>query len=164
VGTPAQTLQLLPSTLIAETMVVNLQGCADSAFSNCAELRGGLFDNSSSTTWSQLAEDAEYSLSIDLNLGISSDDGGYYGYDSVGITTTDGGSILLDRMVVSDYDTPDFYVGMLGLSQKSSAIEGNNQTSFLKTLFDKNQIPSFSYSYTAGAIYRKYHNAVIDSS
>lgn len=159
VGTPPQTVYLLPSTLIAETLVVDITGCADSPFSNCGTLRGGLFENSTSSTWDPLDNGIYLSLSIESALGLSGKDGGYYGYDTISLTETDGSDIMLGHQVVGEYATPDLYVGLFGLSPKSSGISSNT-SSFVKTLFDQNQIPSLSYSYTAGAYYRMSHGPV----
>ena len=153
VGTPPQLVNLLPSTLVSEDWVVGLQGCSSSNLENCVQLRGGDFDNSTSSSWDMIGGGQPFSLGVELNLGISGQDGGYWGYDTVGLTASDGSGIVLDHQVVVEYLTTDFYVGILGLSAITSDVENNNQTTFLATLRKENKIPSLSYSYTAGAYY-----------
>ena len=63
---------------------------------------------------------------------------------------------VFDTSSVTGFATKDFYLGLLGLTPRPVNISSFNdpQPSFLKTLENNNQIPSTSWSYTAGASYR----------
>ena len=118
-------------------------------------------DTSRSSTWSQLGN---YSLGIELNLAYN--DVGTYGTDTValGFSNATGGPALQGQ-VVAGIETFDFYTGYFGLGSQpnnftASQDIGNlaNDTqipSFLTTLKSQNLIPSLSWAYTAGAIYRE---------
>jgi hypothetical protein len=160
VGTPSQQVFVLPSTLISENLVVGPAGCDSTSDSNCQSERGDTFSNSTSTTWEELVYNQV--LSVDTSYGIGSSDGVDFGYDTVGLTSVEGAGIVLDHQIVGMYDSMDFFVGILGLSADTSSISSNGQTSFLRTLFDKEQIPSLSYSYTAGAYYSKRHRTWLE--
>ncbi|MCJ1440624.1 MAG: hypothetical protein MMC23_001110 [Stictis urceolatum] len=157
VGTPAQIVNVLVSTLISETWVVRPQGCTSkSPFGNCASLRGGIFDNTTSDTWDLISNGAEYSLVFEQALlgDAAGSDGGSYGHEMLGINATSGAGIVLEDQVVAGITTNDYFLGMLGVAEKTPTIAGQTKPSFLRSLLDNKQIPSLSYSYTAGASYR----------
>ncbi|KAL9111498.1 MAG: hypothetical protein Q9187_007913, partial [Circinaria calcarea] len=156
VGNPAQDMRVLVSTLVAETWVVARDGCTDDAneVPNCADTRGDLFNRAGSTTWK---DQKNWPLVAEQNLGFTCCDdaahfnAGNYGFDTLGISSKSG-NITLDQQVVAAIATKDFYLGNLGLSPR--AVNQNLGPSFLKSLKDQNKIPSLSYGYTAGAVYR----------
>lgn len=81
---------------------------------------------------------------------------GAFGYDTMG--TSSGGAVdtpTLNRQAVSAYASPDFWLGMLGLSQFAMNMSEASPYSFLSSLKEEGFIPSLSYGYQAGAAYRK---------
>lgn len=127
----------------------------------CPQSRGEIFDISGSKTWSVLGN---YSLGIEANLGYS--DPGSYGLDTValGFNNASGGPTLQGQ-VVAGLATYDYYTGLFGLNDQPANFTASNDInnltdttphpSFLSTLKSQNLIPSLSWAYTAGAIYRK---------
>ena len=128
---------------------------------NCATSRGGdpgLFASDSSNTWNYVQS---YSFAIDAQLIPQSDGqqfGGNYGYDTIGLTPAGGsgsGTVLSNQVVATMADS-NIWLGLLGLSTRMPNFSPNNtQGSYLTNLFNQSKIPSLSYSYTAGAYYRK---------
>ena len=120
---------------------------------DCADSRGELFDPSKSSSWNFTGN---FSMGLEMNLGLN--DSAAYGLDTValGISEAIGGPTLNDRMVAA-FATDDYYVGMFGLNNQP--INRTNLTnpypSLLETLRTEKLIPSLSWSYTAGARYRK---------
>ena len=157
---------MLISTASEATWVVLPQGCPPNTTGitpslTCTESRGDTFDYSLSTSWSEFGN---YSLGIELNLGYDFD--GTYGLDTValGFSNNSGGPTLQDQ-VVAGLETYDYYTGLFGLGDQPSNFTASNDRnnltdttpypSFLTTMKNQNLIPSLSWAYTAGAIYRK---------
>ena len=132
-------------------------GCTFNDPSNCTNSRGNTFDPTQSTTW---IDKGRWSLAEEITLGVASSEGGNYGYDTLGVQIhgSSGAGVILDHQVIAGIATKDFYIGNLGLAQRTPAFGGSQQTSFLQSLRNKNIIPSLSYGYTAGAYYREYIN------
>lgn len=156
VGNPAQDARVLVSTLVAETWVVARDGCTNDAneVPDCADTRGGLFNRAGSTTWT---DQQIWPLEAEKNLGFTCCtkehyNAGNYGLDTLGISSKSEGNITLDQQVVAAIATKEFYLGNLGLSPR--AVNKNFGPSFLRSLKDQEKIPSLSFGYTAGAVYR----------
>ena len=149
---------MLVSTLIPETWVINGPFyCNENSPTNCTLTRGQTFDPASSTTWQ---DQGTWSLGIDVDLGMDSEpggnDGGDYGYDTVGLQISGRTPVLLDHQVVVAIDTEkDFWLGYLGLAPRTPQFNTSTQPSLLQSLKNQNTIPSLSYGYTAGASYRE---------
>ena len=167
VGNPEQNVRVLISTAGEATWVVLPQGCPPNTPGinpslTCSQSRGELFDTSQSNTWSVLGN---YSLGIEANLGYS--DPATWGLDTValGLSNATGGPTLSNQ-VVAGLETYDYYTGYFGLGNQpvnlTASTDVNNLTdttphpSFLTTMKSQNLIPSLSWAYTAGAIYREY--------
>ena len=92
-----------------------------------------------------------------MNLGYS--DNATYGLDTLALGLTNAsGSPQIQSQVVAAFATDDYYVGLFGLGHQGvnfSEYSTPNAT-FLTTLKEQNMIPSLSWGYTAGAIYREY--------
>lgn len=143
------------STQVTETWVVLSGGCTLSSPADCPSSRGGLFSTQASNTWSNIGN---YNLNAEVNLGYTQNyDAGDYGYDTLGVSTPNSGGISLDHQPIAAIDTPDFYVGTLGISPANFQLNQTfQQSSFLSSLRANSFIPSLSWSYTAGALYRKH--------
>lgn len=167
VGTPAQPFHVLISTRSSETWVVDVQGCQAAAGdpSNCPQLRGaqpfngqqsqGFLNNASSTY--ELAGIYNLDLEKDLNYTGS----GQYGYDIVSLNggngSTDG--ISLEKQVVGSIADKDYFLGYFGLGIRPTSFSSSSEPvpSFMSTLKSRKLIPSLSYGFTAGAVYRMLH-------
>ena len=157
---------MLISTASEATWVILPQGCPPDIPGiepslTCSGSRGEIFDISGSKTWSVLGN---YSLGIEANLGYT--DIGDYGLDTVALGFTNATSgPTLQGQVVAGLASYDYYTGLFGLGDQpvnfTASNDINNLTgtiphpSFLATLKNQNLIPSLSWAYTAGAIYRE---------
>ena len=98
-----------------------------------------------------------YTLGLEENLGAGAD-AAAYGFDTValGLSPAIGGPSMQSQ-TVAGLATYDYYLGMFGLGQQPTNFTNLTEShpSFLATLKNKNLIPSLSWSYTAGAPYRK---------
>ncbi|KAK4505338.1 hypothetical protein PRZ48_003301 [Zasmidium cellare] len=166
VGTPAQTVRLLPGTSASAgtaIWVVIPVGCSqvNPTLQNCAGERGELFQSNLSSTWSTQglvnnADGAIYSLNTVEEAGLGLSGNGSYGYDTVtlGIPGSDLPT-LHDQLVVGIW-TDDFFLGSLGLSPYSLNLSSLNgpQQSLMGSLVNQSLLPSNSWGYTAGAVYK----------
>ena len=98
-----------------------------------------------------------YTLGLEANFGRNSIVANY-GFDTValGLSNRTGGPVL-DKQVVAGFSKNSYYMGTFGLGQEPHNFTTLDDThpSYLTTLFSNNIIPSKSWSYTAGARYRK---------
>ena len=85
-------------------------------------------------------------------LGIAST--GQYGLDTVGLGVEAATGLTSSQSVVAGVSTKPFYLGQVGL-KASNTTTVNGTASFLTQLKNAKVIPSLSYGYTAGAIYRE---------
>ncbi|KAK8155140.1 aspartic peptidase domain-containing protein [Phyllosticta citrichinensis] len=167
VGTPSQLMRVLIAIGGQETWVVAPSGCVDSDPNGdqCPSKRGGLFRANESSTWQSTTEIWDNTGIYGLggvvldSLGIGGQ--GQYGYELVGLNA--GNSATLNRSIVAQMNTLNFYVGQFGVSPRPTnfTVENNNATSlndpqpsFFSLLRDNNLIPSLTYSYTAGSYAR----------
>ena len=152
VGTPAQYVRTFISFASYQTWVVLPQGCnAASSQSECIASRGGIYDNSTSTTFTY---QGLYDLSVARNLGYNGN--AIYGFDTVGLGMEGEGGPSLLHTTVGALAVEDFYLGIFGINPKptnwSNYDEGS--PSYMTLLKQQNYIPSVSFGYTAGAKYR----------
>ena len=156
IGTPPQTLKILPSTKGSQTWAVLPEGCTPSDPANCTTARGGVYQPNSSSTWNQNqgASGGLFPLLLETNLDETGN--GLYGYDTVVLGRQGSNGPSLTQQVVAGIATKAFYLGVFGLSPNSVVLpETNNQLpDYLSTLNQSNLIPSLSWSYTAGNQYR----------
>lgn len=154
IGTPAQTVRVLPSTKSSQTFAVNPQGCTSSDASNCSDSRGGFFNPKTSTSWTvnQDIQGGYYPLELETDLNITGT--GLYGYDTVAFPGSNG--LSLTQQVVASIATKRFFIGLFGLNPYTSPLPSTTAQlpSYLSTLNQSNMIPSMSWSYTAGNQYR----------
>ena len=153
VGTPAQVVRVLISTAAGATWVVSDQGCLPDNFEACERDRGGLFKSRVSQTWEQLGF---YSLGLEQNLGPS--DNATYGLDTIGLEFSNATEILLQsNQTVAALSGLQYRLGLFGLGRQPTYLSNftSPRPSFLTTLHNQHYIPSLSWSYTAGARYRK---------
>ncbi|GJN73925.1 Acid protease [Purpureocillium lilacinum] len=150
VGTPAQNIRFLPGTSSTLTTVVLPEGCQGQS-KDCAENRGGVFNKTASTTWSEIGL---FNLGFEKGLGYN--DNGDFGHDTVGLGYLGSGGPVVNNSIVAGVAGSEFYLSVLGLKPEPTNFTTQNdpQPSFMELLKKQGKIPSLSYSYTAGAPYR----------
>ncbi|KAB2568979.1 putative peptidase aspartic protein [Lasiodiplodia theobromae] len=158
IGTPAQSLHLLPATGQSALWPVLPEGCLndDRATNVCQDDRGGVFLINQSSTW---VEEGIYSLStlwVEQQLGVGEDARGHYGFDTVGLGWPSFGMPSLDSQVVGGIADKTIYEGVFPLSARPVNFTdlNNPHATVLQTLVNKSMIPSSSWSYTAGSYNR----------
>ena len=107
------------------------------------------FQANQSSTWTA---SGERQLMTENYLGIASK--GDYGLDTVGLGVEATTGLTSNQNVVAGVLAEPFYLGHLGL-KRSNATGVNSTASLMTKLKNENMIPSLSYGYTAGALYRK---------
>jgi hypothetical protein len=171
VGTPPQNFRVLPATHISETWVISPDGCIITDPSDCQSARGGDVFNgqapqgfltNQSSTWK---EAGLYNLAGEDNFA-NYTASGIYGYDVVGLNGgNSSGGISLPNQLVSSIATKAFFNGVLGLGVQPVSLSSAAAavTGFMVNLFNDKLIPSLSYGYTAGAVYRKWWCFIADN-
>ena len=152
IGTPPQTVRLLPSTTGNAVWPVLSEGCTQQDPSNCSEARGEIYHPESSTSYSDIGL-FELGLLEESALGYSGN--GSFGYDDIIMGMSSASSPTVTHQVVEGFATKDFYLGTIGLSPHPINISSfsNSTNSLLSSLKEQNSIPSLSWAYTAGASY-----------
>jgi hypothetical protein len=145
-------LRVLISTASGATWVILPEGCLDGLIRDCINLRGQVFKTNLSTTYQH--KDL-YDLVLESNLGYTGT--GSFGFDKLGIGWQGAGGPVEEQQVIAGIATSDFWLGHFGLSPRPTNFSDFNdpKPSFIQTLRNKSLIPSLSWSYTAGAYYRK---------
>ena len=152
VGTPAQQLRVHPSNSESSVWTVLSQGCIASDPSNCASLRGWLYNPNASSTWSYRGL---YGLPIYEEDLLGNSGNGEFGFYTVTLGWPGGGAPTLLYQVVAGIVTKDFYLEILGLTARSFNFTGfdNPYPSVLGSLKDNKTVSSSTWAYTAGAHY-----------
>lgn len=130
-------------------MVVLPSGCV-SGDTICPIARGGLFNNSSSQSWSEI----ESTIYLFQDPSLTA----LLGNDTLTLEVAGNtGPNLTNQVIFGIADDKKYYLGMLGLSQVSTSLSKSEkgQPSFITSLRDQSKIPSLSFGYTAGAKYRE---------
>jgi hypothetical protein len=104
-------------------------------------------------------------MGIENNLGYSTVDGNF-GLDSVGLGVTSDTNLTFPNQVIAEILEPEtdpalsnqFYLGTFGLGTQPTNFTTftDPHPSFFTALKTANSIPSYTWSYTAGAQYRKF--------
>ncbi len=113
------------------------------------------FQANQSSTWTTIGS---HQLIAESYLGISIN--AQYGLDTLGLGVEDATGLTSNQNVVAGVLTEPFYLGQVGL-KPSNATMVNSTKSLMAQLKNEKLIPSLSYGYTAGAIYRKSHSCRI---
>ena len=154
VGSPWQSIRVLPSTSGNAIWPVLTEGCTPQDPLDCGERRGSIFKPNESTTWTQIGL---YELVIPEEDALDYSGNSSFGIDNVkfGFPKDDLPSVT--HQVVEGIATKDFYLGVVGLSPNAINITSYNDpnASLLTNLKDQDKIPSRSWAYTAGAAYRQ---------
>ncbi|CAO1604417.1 hypothetical protein XANCAGTX0491_007974 [Xanthoria calcicola] len=152
VGTPLQTLEVLPSTQVPESWIVLDVACSTSP-ADCSDIRGGTFAYQDSSSWTTKSF---FALGAEANLGYTNEENrGFYGWELVQLTTPEGANTRVNQSVVAGISTKNFFLGVLGLAARPVVWEDHSDSSpsLITILKEQNYIPNRSYGYTAGASY-----------
>ncbi|KFZ00555.1 hypothetical protein V500_01034 [Pseudogymnoascus sp. VKM F-4518 (FW-2643)] len=164
VGTPEQDVRVTISTASPETLVVLSEyGCSTKVFESvpvgCASSRGMMFSPNTSSTWidSGVFGINHDGVGLEVNLGYTQ--AADFGMDTVGLGLVAGANgVTLENQTVGGIpSTSPFYLGIFGLGTQPanfSSLGNSSAPSYFTSLKTQNIIPSLSWSYTAGAIYR----------
>jgi hypothetical protein len=106
-----------------------------------------------SSTW---VDQGLYAL--DLESALNYNGSGKYGKDVVGLNGGNGSTngVSLANQLVAGIAAKDYLLGIFGLGIRPTSFSSSSPAvpSFMQALKTNNLIPSMSYGYTAGAIYR----------
>ena len=150
VGTPPQTVRLLPATEQSSVWIVLPEGCTPTDVPDCPDVRGFEFRINQSSTWS---EEGLFELSLDEEVKLGYSGNAQYGYDTVTVGWQGEGLPTVPRQVIAGFATKDFYVGRIPLNPSPFNFSDFNdpKPSLLQSVRDAGQIPSLSWAYTAGS-------------
>lgn len=128
------------------------QGCTATDPSDCPNLRGGLFDPTTSSTWVEKGID-NLPLAAEEVWGYSGN--GQFGLDNIVLSYSGGQGPLLNNTMLAGIATKDFFIGTIGLTPWGVNFTDFNQPapSVLTSLKNAGEISSNSWGYTAGAYY-----------
>lgn len=153
VGTPQQFVRTFVSFAVYQTWVVLPLGCvAAEDQSACADARGWLFDNDTSSTFDYIGV---YDLWVGRNLGATPNAAA--GFDKVGLGGVGEGGPTLENTTIAAFASQKmYYMGIFGINPKPTNYSDFNDpsTSYMTQLKEQKMIPSVSFGYTAGAYYR----------
>jgi hypothetical protein len=168
-GNQGQPVRLLPSTSLPEAYFVSPLGCENETAKGklfdydrpCSESRGGFYNSNLSTGYIPMSmyKPGQYQTFRNYDQG---DFVAALGFEELRFGLPVNGNIGMTHMnVFSFYDFYESWVGLLGIEPKPSLISEtggmkNPQPNLVQVLKDSNQIPSQSWSYTAGAKFREY--------
>ena len=151
VGTPSTNeTRVLVSTAIPNQWVVLAEACTDN---NCVSTRGNnLFNPNASSTWEN---EGIYNLLFEQNLNYTGN--GLYGFDTVSLGFADNASVLVKNQTVAGIVQNDFWMGYIGINPQPTNFTDLSHPipSLFRNLYTEGVIPSLTYSYTAGAPYRR---------
>ena len=178
VGSAQNPVNVLPANSLNYLIVSDSSFCAgytEDALTNCRNLRGGLFDSSSSTSFYRITnptstnglfklpfpdESSLHPLQCSDNcnntgVGYFANASSLFGTDNITLAHAGGNDIGLSQQVVAPYAGAEPDLGFLGLDQASlnfSYISGvQTYSSPLQTLWDDGLIPSRYWAYSAGS-------------
>lgn len=155
IGTPLQTVHVLPSTSGSSTWVVDPRGC-DPQYTQCPDLRGGLFNYNDSTSFlnKRGAQNPYFGLNFDPEEPLGYATNATVGLDTIALGNEGNVTGLLDNQVIGVFANPNpLWVGVMGLEVQNETVANSNDRyeSPLGRLNSTNTIPSAYWAYTAGA-------------
>ena len=151
VGSPLQSVNVLPATGSPQTLVVLPQGCPPNitaVYSDCASARGRLFAPGQSSTWRDGGIGDITTLQA-LNVSRPAD----FGTDTVALGSTGAADVVIHQ-AVGGVNALEYWLGEIGLGSDDDAAQPG-QPGILSSLRNMSIIRSRSYGYTAGNRYRK---------
>lgn len=149
IGTPKQIVDLQVSTSSGDTWVMKEDICPEPVLPVCVN-RGGAFYPGRSSTWKQTEVSKVLDYRKDLNDGTELT--GTMGQDTILLGQNE---VELTNWPLAVLDRASVFMGSLGIGIKEDE-------SLSQALKEKGAIPSNSWSYTAGAGYRKRLLSLLD--
>ena len=152
IGTPAQDVKTFISWSVYQTWAVVELGCSTAtSVTACAKTRGGLYDESASSTFDKRGT---YDLYVGQELGLYGN--AIYGMDTVTLDGPNGNGPTVKNSLVGGFAKESFWMGIFGVNPKPTNFSSfnNESPSYMTLLKEQKQIPSVSFGYTAGAQYR----------
>ncbi|GAM85802.1 hypothetical protein ANO11243_038100 [Dothideomycetidae sp. 11243] len=130
--------------------VIHPLGCSRND-AQCPEARGGIFYEGVSKSWQKVGV---FDTAIENNLGLG--DNAEFGFDFVSLGGYGQNILPITNVTIAEYAQTDFYLGLLGVNPKPTnwSSFSLSSPSYVSQLKAQNMIPSLSFGYTAGAIYR----------
>jgi len=121
-------------------------------------MRGRIYNFNNSSSWVPNLANASteiYDLGLEANLGYAGV--GEYGFDNITLGIKGMGGPSLQNQTLAAISTTDFWVGVFGISPRSSNFTTFNDPipSYMQNLRSQSLIPSTSWAYTAGNQYSK---------
>ncbi|KAI6762417.1 hypothetical protein HG530_008397 [Fusarium avenaceum] len=118
-----------------------------------------MFTHNKSSTWNELGVYGINGGGVGLEANLGYVQPAKFGLDTLGLGLVDGSNgITLENQTIGGIATASpFYLGIFGINPQPlnfSTLGNFSSPSFVSTLKAKEIIPSLSWSYTAGAIYR----------
>jgi hypothetical protein len=157
IGTPPQTVKLLPSTISDQTWVIAEEGCQTGDPADCHTLRGELYNYNASSTWDpNLSSTSSDVYDLELEVALNYTGKGRYGFDDITLGYIGSGGLAVKNQSIAGIATKSYFMGLFGLTPRSQNFTSFNDPipSFMQSLQNEAQIPSLSWSYTAGNQYR----------
>lgn len=161
VGNSSQEVRILPSTASSTTWVVDAEsGCAHVPTSDCIDSRGKTYNPNLSRTWNPFSVDQNsiYELGLEENL-LGREVFGRFGSDVVSLGWSTSTNAVVEHSIVAGIgDTHFTWMGVLGLNPRPTNFSSESNApkeSFVQALKSQGDIPSVSWSYTAGAYHSK---------
>ncbi|KAH7311023.1 aspartic peptidase domain-containing protein, partial [Rhexocercosporidium sp. MPI-PUGE-AT-0058] len=153
VGKPPQTQKVFVSTSARNILLVNPSGCSSADTSNCATLRGGIFNSSRSITWkpnTARGTNATYPILDDSSLGYN--DNGTFGYDDVAFQFFESDLGAAANRSIGVFSSTSSYLGLFGILPRSTTFSSSEGPvdGYLQYMFNSGSIPSLTWAYTAG--------------
>ncbi len=134
------------------------EGCGSGDPTDCAQLRGGEYNYTASSTWVPNLADAStqiYALTLESELGYVGN--GRYGFDDITLGFQGSGGPNLNNQTVVGIATKQYFMGLFGITPRATTFSNSSNPvpSFMENLRSRSDIPSTSWGYTAGNQYRK---------
>jgi hypothetical protein len=158
-GTPPQTVELLPATSQQGVFVVVAEGCPSKFPASCASLRGNLFYPQDDPTGRSVNQSSDHPYFVvplpsgtDIPVNINSE----VSVTSVALQLSMNEpqeSIVLLNQTVIGYAEKGIFIGLFGLFNQVDPYWWFNSLTLSQALNDASNIASYSWAYTAGAKY-----------
>ncbi|EME81284.1 uncharacterized protein MYCFIDRAFT_117555, partial [Pseudocercospora fijiensis CIRAD86] len=158
---PSQTFDFLPSISSSQIWLPDpnliCPKSNESVKHRCLESRGIPLGTSSldrSSTW--LSQGTYHFLQHPLLFSYMTGD---FGQDTVALTTTStSAQAVAENQLVAQYGLEDYWIGLAGLTYRSTPLGNGSTSSLLTSLKENGTIPSLSFGYTAGSVYGKVYD------
>ena len=158
IGAPEQVIDVLVSTSGYQLITVLRGSCTV----NCSAIRGGTFEPNFSTTWENITANGTNSFPSNLDTASGLNQTAWYGFDNVSLSTQSGHKISAGSQTIVGIETEEIYIGLLGLSPRSTNFTKSDQSkpSNLPTLKKRGKTESGS---SKGDIWEDVGESIVDS-